>query len=50
MEKNYSEILNKNIHNQANDLGSIAIKFNKINYALLDYVDRVNGRFKPKLG
>lgn len=50
MEKNYSETLNENIHNQANALGGIAIKFNKINYVLLDYVDRVNGRVKPKLG
>lgn len=48
MEKNYSETVNENI--QANVLGGIAIKFNNINYALLDYVDRVNGTVKPKLG
>lgn len=50
MEKNYSETVNENIHNQANVLGGIAVKFNNFNYALLDYVDRVNGTVKPKLG
>lgn len=35
-KKYYSETLSENIHNQANVLGGIAIKFNNINYALLD--------------
>lgn len=48
--KDYSETLNENICNQAHALGGIAIKFNKINYALLDYVDRMSGRVEPKLG
>lgn len=58
-KQNYSETLNENIHNQANDLEGITINFNKINYvtykfsfyfALLDYVDNVKGRTEPKFG